>query len=103
VTNEAASLELVASLGSVTYLYIEKLDISVFKAATGGGGEIIIKDTDGGVVWRINADGVKDMSLSWGDNGLRVGPGVGLQAVTANAGGEQAEASVSVAGHTSTF
>jgi len=99
VSNAAGSLDLVSNPGSVTYLYLDRLNISIFQAAAGGGGIVRIQDTDGGHVWTVNADGVKDVSLSWGDEGLKLGPNVGLQAIVANAQGEQASASVSVAGH----
>lgn len=99
VDNSSGSATLVEAPGPTLYLWIERLNISVSKAATGGGGEVIVQTTAGTVIYRVNADGVKDVPLNWGDEGLRVGPGVGLQAVTANAQGNQATASVAVSGH----
>lgn len=99
LSNESASVQLVAQPGSTLYLFLERLDISVSKAATGGGGEIIVKNSTGDTVWRVNADGVKDVSLNWGEEGVRTGPGEGLVAVTANAQGNQAQASVAFVGH----
>ena len=99
VSNDAGSLDLVSNPGSVLYLYLDRLNISVFRAASGGGGYVRVQDTDGSHVWTVNADGVKDVSLNWGDEGLKLGPGVGLQVVTAGAQSDQASASVSVAAH----
>lgn len=101
VSNETGSLTLVAEPGPTLYLYVEKISISVFSAAVGGGGVVRVQDTLGNNVWTVNADGVKDVILSFGEEGVRVGQGVGLVAVTADAGGNQASASVGVAGHLS--
>lgn len=99
VSNSDASKELLPAPGPTLYLYIESLGISISRAATGGGGEVIVLDTAGAVVWRTNADGAKDFSVPCGEEGLRIGPGVGLMATVANASGEQATASVSMTGH----
>jgi hypothetical protein len=96
VSNEDNGKQLIAAPGPTLFLWIESLGISVSKAAQGGGGEVIVKDTNGDVVWRINADGVKDFSVPCGENGIQVGPGVGLVVAAANAAGEQATASVGV-------
>lgn len=99
VSNSEASVDLVSDPGDTVYLYLEKLNISVYRAATGGGGIIRVQDTDGGVIWTASADGVKDILLDWGTEGLKLGPGLGLQVIVANAQGEQASASVGVKGH----
>lgn len=99
VNNEEGALEIVANPGSSIYLYVEKISISVFVAAVGGGGIVRVQDTSGTNIWTVNADGVKDVTLSFGEEGIRVGQGVGLVAVTADAGGTQASASVGVTGH----
>jgi hypothetical protein len=99
VSNAAGSQDLVSDQGDAVYLYVEKLNISVYRAATGGGGIVRVQDSDGNTVWTSSADGVKDLVLDWGTEGLRLGPGVGLQAIVANAQGEQASASVGVKGH----
>lgn len=99
VSNSSASATLIASPGSTLYLYLESLSYSVSRAATGGGGELIIQDTNGTVVWRANADGAKDFGVPLGEEGLRLGPGVGLQVSVGNAQGEQATASVAAVGH----
>src|SRR3990167_4429332 len=74
VTNDDASKDLVATPGSGIYVYIEKLNISVYEAAIGGGGVIGIIDTLGASIYKTNADGVKDISLDFGEEGLMVGP-----------------------------
>lgn len=99
VTNEAASLDLVASPGTAMYLNIERITISVYRAAVGGGGIVRLLDTNGNILYTTNADGVKDIPITWGDEGLQIGPGVGIQLITANAQGEQASASCVILGH----
>lgn len=103
VTNEAASLELVANPGSARYIKMEKFAISVYEAAQGGGGTLEIKDTLGNTIYKMNVDGIKDFSIDFGDEGREVGPGVGLQAQVANAATKQASVSVAVIGHTTFF
>ena len=102
VTNAAASLDLVTEQGSDTYIYLEKVNFSVWLAAIGGGGVCELKDTDGNIVYKFNVDGIKDPALDWGDEGLRIGPGVGLQAVVSGAANAQASVSISLNGHTDT-
>jgi len=99
LTNSQASSTLVENPGSTVYLYVESLAISVWRAAVGGGGIVRVQDTNGNSVFTVSGDGVKDVGLDFGSEGLRLGPGVGLQAVTANAQGEQASASVAMSGH----
>jgi len=99
VSNSSGSSILIAAPGSTLYLYIESITISVSRAATGGGGEVLVQDTNGNFIWRLNADGVKDFALPLGEEGLRVGPGVGVAVSVGNAQGEQATASVAVVGH----
>ena len=97
--DDAASVELVANPGTGQYIYIEKLTVSIYEAAEGGGGIVEILDTGGGIVWRVNADGVHSESLSFGEEGLRVGPDVGIHGTVSGAQTKQASASVSVVGH----
>ena len=91
--------DLVSRPGTGQYIYIERLVVSVYEAAEGGGGIVEILDTGGGVVWRVNADGVKDFALNFGEDGLRVGPDVGIIATVSGAQTKQASASVSLTGH----
>jgi hypothetical protein len=101
VTNDSASLEVVSSPGSVTYLTIERVNFSVFEAASGGGGICELKDTDGVVLYTFNVDGIKDIHLNFGDEGLKIGPDKGLQFVVSGASTKQASVSIAFNGHTS--
>lgn len=101
VTNAAASLEIVSNPGSDIYLSIEKANFSVFEAAIGGGGICELKDTDGNVLYTFNVDGVKDIPLDWGDEGLEIGPGKGLQFVVSGADTKQASVSIAIHAHIS--
>lgn len=99
VNNETASLDLVTNPGSAMFVYIEQLTMSVFIAASGSGGIAEIKDTNGGVIYTINTDGVKDINLEFGEEGLKVGPGVGIQLVVSGAQTKQASVSAALTGH----
>jgi hypothetical protein len=99
VTNSSASLELVASPGSALYLNVERVAISVYRAAVGGGGIARLQDTSGNTIYTVNADGVKDVSLDLGDEGFQIGPNVGIQLVVGGAQGEQASVSCAISGH----
>ena len=102
VTNDSASLELVAAapIGSGHYLYIEKLHFSVYEPAIGSGGIFEIKDTSGNVIYTINADGVKDLNFDYGENGIKLKTAnVGLQIVVSGGQTKQASVSVMFKGH----
>jgi hypothetical protein len=101
VTNDSASADLVSNPGETMYVYLERAVISVFQAASGGGGYVRLQDTDGNNIHTINADGVKDVTLDFGTEGIRLGPNVGLQLITAGAQSKQASASISGSGHLS--
>ena len=100
VSEDNASLELVAAAVTNLYRYVEKLTFSVSKAAIGGGGILEIRDTDGIIFWTINVDAVKDIPLDWGEEGVKVGTlkNLGLEAVLSGAG-TQATVSIGVTGH----
>lgn len=82
------------------YLYLEKGKISVYKAAEGSGGILELADTNGGVFDRINVDGVKDILLDYGTEGLKVSTDtdIGIQALVTGAT-TQASVSVALIGH----
>ena len=101
VSNEDASLCPISAVGEGVYLYIEKLNISISKAAVGGDGILQIKDTNGLVKWEMNVDGVKDFNLNFGDEGVLIGEDVGLLATVSGAGTTQASVSVGGKGHVS--
>lgn len=101
VTNDAASLEVVSNPGSELYLSLESINFSVFAAAIGGGGICELKDTDGDVIYTFNVDGIKDIPLKFGDEGLEIGPNKGLQFVVSGADNKQASVSIAIHAHTS--
>ncbi len=106
VDEDAASLQLIPILHGTRqtpydlYLYIEKISFSVHKAAIGGAGICTIQTNEGVVVWTINADGVKDFTIDWGEEGVKVGTEMdpGLQAVVSGAN-TQASVSVGITAH----
>lgn len=99
VTNSSASLDLVPNPGTALYVNIERVVLSVYKAAAGGGGIVRLQDTDGVVLYTVNADGAKDVTLDFGDEGLQLGPNKGVQLITSGAASEQASASCVLSGH----
>jgi len=100
VSNENASLEIVVPRTNSQYIYIEKIYLSVYKAAIGGDGVVKLIDTDGVVIFTINVDGIKDLPLDYGSYGFRIPTAnVGLQFVVSGAGTGQASVSVTLKGH----
>lgn len=106
VEEDAASLQLIPTthgpreVSYDLYLYIEKISFSVYKAAIGGGGICTIQTNEGDVVWTLNVDGVKDVTVGWEDEGVKVSDtkDPGLQAVVSG-GDTQASVSVGIAAH----
>ena len=98
-TNETGMVDVIANPGVNMYLYLDQGIISVYKAAAGGGGIARLQDTDGNIVLTVNADSVDNVPLNWGDEGLRLGPNVGLQLIVAGGATSQASVSVALTGH----
>ena len=104
VDNETASQDLITEPTIVNtggnYLYMERLIVSVYSPSHGGG-MLELKDSTGDVKWRTNVDGVKDLNLDFGEQGLYIGQNTGLKAVVSGSQGENAGVSVIFLGHTS--
>ena len=106
VEEDNASLQIIPILHGTRqtkydlYLYIEKIHFSVYKAAIGGGGICTLQTNAGTHVWTINVDGVKDFTIDWGEEGVKVGTEMdpGLQAVVSGAD-TQASVSVGITAH----
>jgi len=106
VSEDEASLQIIPVKHGIRehpyglYLYIEKIHFSVFKAAIGGNGICTMQSNLGDVVWTINVDGVKDITVSWEDEGIKVSDikDPGLQAVLSGAD-TQASVSIGITAH----
>lgn len=98
-TNETGMVDIIANPGTTLYLYLDQGVISVYKPAAGGGGITRLQDTDGNIVLTVSADNVSVVPLNWGDEGLRLGPNVGLQLIVAGGATAQASVSVALTGH----
>jgi len=102
VEEENASLQIIesSSRNAGLYLYVEKINISVFKAAVGGNGILTIQTDDADWMWSIDVDSVKDFSVDWGEAGVKVSDLVneGLQAILSGAD-TQASVSVGITAH----
>ena len=101
VTEDEASIEILPDTKNELYLYVERIAISVYKAAIGGNGILQIKESDGDkVVWTTNVDGIKDVSIDLGDEGAKASDnqGTGLIAVLSGAD-TQASVSIGITGH----
>jgi len=99
LTNEAASADLISNPGTGIYLYLERGNLSVHKMAADIGGKCELKDTNGNVIFTIDTDSLRDVPLNFGDEGIKLGPEVGLQAVVSGGGIEQASVAVALSGH----
>ena len=96
LSNDDASVDVIPNPEQGMYLYVEKMNVSVYESAIGGGGILELVDTDGDVFYRTNVDGIKDLFLDFGREGIRVGVirDLGLQGILS---GADTQASVSLA------
>lgn len=102
VDNDNAEFTIQDRPGEDQYVHIEKLDVSIYKAAQGSAGKLRLQDNLGETIHTINVDGVKDISFDFGeDPGLKIGPDKAVQAILYGAGGDQAAVSIIANGHTS--
>lgn len=102
VNNDSASALLctIPEYDPDMFFYLEKLNFSVSKAAVGGSGICEIQDHRGNIIWSINVDVVKDLSLDFGEDGVKVDEHpVGSLLVALSGADTQATVSVSVLGH----
>ncbi len=98
LTNADAQLDIKEAPGSDRFLVIENITISVHEPAIGGGGKLkFINTEDGGDVWEIDVNGIKDISIPLGWKEMDVNQG--LQAILYGAGINQASVWVSVTGY----
>jgi len=97
-TNSAATPALLAASQTDLYVFIDTLTVSVYLAATGGGGLCQILDGDDAVLYTMNVDALKDVSLDFG-MGLNVGKGVSLSIKLSGAVTNEASVFVVATGH----
>lgn len=85
------------------HIFVETIHISVYEAAIGGGGILEIRDIEGGDVflYKMNVDGVKDITLNFGDAGIRTGTNGMGEIILHGAETKQASASIHWTGHKS--
>lgn len=106
VDEDNASLQIIPATHGLAgskydlYLYVEKIVFSVYKAAVGGAGICTIQSNEADIIWTINVDGIKDVTIDWEDEGVKVGTvkDIGLQAVLSGAD-TQASVSIGVTAH----
>lgn len=103
VKEESASLQLIDATNKHAaglFLYIEKINISVYVAAVGGAGLLTIQTDDAEWVWHTDTDSVKDFAINWGEAGVKIGTltNPGLQAFVSGAD-TQASVSVGITAH----
>lgn len=102
VDNDNASKDLVTEPAPLNtggnHLYMERLMVSVYEPSQGNG-ILELRDSSGNVKWRTNTDGVKDLNLNFGEQGLYIGQNTGLKAVVSSSSSEQASVSVIFMGH----
>jgi len=97
VSHDEAMLQIVpvVTRHATLYLYVEKIQFSVYKPAIGGFGILTIQTNDGDEVWAINTDEVGKSEVDWGELGAKISDteNIGLQAVLS---GADTQASVAV-------
>ena len=98
LTDDNISAQIVAAATDEMYLYIDRIEASVYKAASSLDGILELLDSDGGWVWTMNVGTVKERQFEFGNEGLRVGKATGLQALLSSAS-TQASVSLSIVWH----
>ena len=95
LTDDDSSATLITNTQNL-YTYLDKVNISVYKASRGGAGVLEIATHDGTVVYRVSTSKVENITLDFGEGGLKVGTekNTGLQALVS---GSTTQASLSVA------
>ena len=93
LTDEDISADIVPVCTDDMYVYIDRIELSVYKAASSLDGILEILDSDGVWIWTINVGSVKERSFEFGNEGLRTGKNIGLQALLS---GASTQASVSI-------
>jgi len=74
------------------YFRVKELHMSVYEASAEGG-ILEILTTEGELVWKTYVDVKKDLSVPFGNNGVKVGQNTGIQAILS---GATTQASVSL-------
>ena len=93
LTHDDTAGEVHAKCADDLYFRVKRIELSVYKAAQGGGGILEILDTEGEWVWTVNVDSVFTKTFDFGKKGAKVGQNVGIQAVLS---GAQNQASISL-------
>jgi len=83
------------------YFRVKKMELTVYKAAQGGGGILQILDTNGVEIWAMPVDSVYNYTFEFGKKGLSIGQNVGVQVLLSGAT-EQASIWLCVIGHLTT-
>lgn len=94
LTDDNISALIVPESTDDMYLYIDRIELSVYKAASNLDGILQLLDSDGGWVWTTSVGSVKERQFEFGNDGLRVGKSTGCQALLS---GATTQASVSLA------
>lgn len=80
------------------WLWLDELSYAVFEPSVEGGTLEII-DQDGDARWTINTDSIKEGTVEFGHDGLRIGQNGYLTASVANSPVKQASVSLSIKAH----
>ena len=84
LTDNNISATMITNVVDNMYLYVDRIVLSVYEAADGGG-ILQILDSDGGTIWKTNVDGIKDLVIPFGDKGTKIGMNQGAQAILVGA------------------
>jgi len=98
VDDDNASARVIETKDLNLYFYVEKIVVSVYKAAEGSGGILEFADAVGTVFYRTNVDGVRDLPLDFGMEGIKVGKTSGIHVLLSGAD-KQASVAVLMTGH----
>jgi hypothetical protein len=94
LTDDNVSGQLVSDCADGMYMFIDRIEVSVYKASSSVDGILEILDSAGNWVWTLNVGSVKERQFEFGNEGLNVGMNTGIQALLS---GASTQASVSIA------
>jgi len=95
----APAATIIAQVDAGLRLRVTNINISIEVAAAGGGGVLSITDTDDTLIHKMDADAVKDVSLSFGALGFPLVAGKGLKVTLSGAVTTEATAHLSATGY----
>ena len=98
LTDDNVSSALIPAATDDMWLYIDRIEVSVYLASAEDTGIMELLDSDGNHVGIMSVSSIKERSFEFGNSGLRIGQSTGLQVLLSGAS-RQASVSLVVVWH----